>query len=277
MRTVVLIWCGVALIAASACGGSTPVGWLFLELLRSPADTTTDSLLDARRRELLYNTAALGSGAALVATVVGVPLGILLGRVRFRHKALLRIALSAPAFVPPYVIALIAGLETPDSGEIWLEGTRVAAERRLLMEPYERHIGFVFQDLALWPHMTVQQQLDFVLGSMSVARSNRATRILDALTLVRIEHLATRYPHELSGGEQQRAALARTLVAQPRLMLLDEPLASLDPELRTHLRNELVALQRSLGLASVYVTHDRDDATVLADRVLEMRSGRMVV
>ena len=125
--------------------------------------------------------------------------------------------------------------------------------------------------------MTVQQQLDFVLGSMSVARSNRATRILDALTLVRIEHLATRYPHELSGGEQQRAALARTLVTQPRLMLLDEPLASLDPELRTHLRNELAALQRSLGLASVYVTHDRDDATVLADRVLEMRSGRMVV
>jgi ABC-type Fe3+/spermidine/putrescine transport system ATPase subunit len=171
------------------------------------------------------------------------------------------------------LLRLIAGLDTPDRGEIWLDGVRVAAEGRSVVAPYERRVGFVFQDLALWPHMTVQQQLEFVLGSLRVARNDRPARITEALTVVRIDHLANRYPHQLSGGEQQRAALARTLVAQPRLILFDEPLASLDPELRAHLRHELAALQRSLGLTSVFVTHDRDDAAVLAGRVLHMKAG----
>jgi ABC-type Fe3+/spermidine/putrescine transport system ATPase subunit len=171
------------------------------------------------------------------------------------------------------LLRLIAGLETPDRGEISLDGVRVAADGRSIVPPYQRRIGFVFQDLALWPHMTVQQQLEFVLGSLKVARSARPARIKDALTLVRIDHLASRYPHQLSGGEQQRAALARTLAGQPRLILFDEPLASLDPELRAHLRQELAALQRSLGVTSVYVTHDRDDAAVAADRVLHMKAG----
>ena len=96
------------------------------------------------------------------------------------------------------------------------------------------------------------------------------------LTLVRIEQLSDRYPHELSGGEQQRVALARALVGQPRVLLLDEPLSSLDPELRDTLRGELARLQRTLGVTTVYVTHDRDDAAVLADRVVEMRAGRIV-
>jgi ABC-type Fe3+/spermidine/putrescine transport system ATPase subunit len=171
------------------------------------------------------------------------------------------------------LLRLIAGLETPDSGEILLDGIRVATDGHTLIAPYERRIGFVFQDLALWPHMTVRQQLDFVLGSTGVTRTKRVSRIADALARTRIDHLASRYPHQLSGGEQQRAALARTLVAQPRLILLDEPLASLDAELRVHLRQELAALQRSLGLTSVLVTHDRDDAAVLADRILYMKSG----
>jgi ABC-type Fe3+/spermidine/putrescine transport system ATPase subunit len=174
------------------------------------------------------------------------------------------------------LLRLIAGLEIPDSGEIWLDGTRVAADGRSFATPYDRRIGFVFQDLSLWPHLTVQQQLDFVLGSMKVARAERAPRITDALTLVRIDHVASRYPHQLSGGEQQRVALARTLVGQPRLILFDEPLASLDPEMRVHLRQELASLQRSLGVTSIYVTHDRDDATAIADRLLQMRAGRIV-
>ena len=124
--------------------------------------------------------------------------------------------------------------------------------------------------------MTVRQQLEFVLGSMNVARSERATRITDTLTLVGIDGLARRYPHQLSGGEQQRVALARALVAQPRLVLFDEPLASLDPELRTRLRQELKSLRRSLGLTSIYVTHDRDEAAIVADRILQMRAGRIV-
>ena len=174
------------------------------------------------------------------------------------------------------LLRLIAGLDTPDRGEISIDGVRVAAAGRSIVPPYERRIGFVFQDLALWPHMTVQQQLEFVLGSLKVARSVWRARINDALTLVRIEHLASRYPHQLSGGEQQRAALARTLAGQPRLILLDEPLASLDSDLRAHLRQELASLQRSLAVTSVYVTHDRDDAAVIADRVLSMRAGTLV-
>ena len=174
------------------------------------------------------------------------------------------------------LLRLIAGLDTPDRGEISLDGVRVAADGRSIVPPYGRQIGFVFQDLALWPHMTVRQQLEFVLGSLKLARSEWPARIKDALRLVRIEALASRYPHQLSGGEQQRAALARTLAGQPRLILFDEPLASLDSELRAHLRQELASLQRSLGITSVYVTHDRDDAVVIADRVLSMRGGTLV-
>jgi putative spermidine/putrescine transport system ATP-binding protein len=96
------------------------------------------------------------------------------------------------------------------------------------------------------------------------------------LSLVRVQHLSTRYPHELSGGEQQRVALARALVGQPRVLLLDEPLSSLDPELRATLRDELARLQRTLSLTMVYVTHDMEDAAALADRVIEMRAGHIV-
>ena len=174
------------------------------------------------------------------------------------------------------LLRLIAGLEMPDSGEISLSGTKVAGLGRSMVPPHQRGIGFVFQDLALWPHLTVWKNLEFVLGSVKTARAERAERIHQALNLVRIEPLSARYPHELSGGEQQRVALARALVGQPRLLLLDEPLSSLDPELRTTLRAELIRLQRDLRVTMVYVTHDRDDAAALADDVVEMRAGRIV-
>lgn len=174
------------------------------------------------------------------------------------------------------LLRLVAGLETPDSGEISLSGTKVAGLGRSMVPPHQRGIGFVFQDLALWPHLTVWKNLEFVLGSVKTARADRAERIHQALNLVRIEPLSARYPHELSGGEQQRVALARALVGQPRLLLLDEPLSSLDLELRTTLRAELTRLQRDLGVTMVYVTHDRDDAAALADDVVEMRAGRIV-
>jgi iron(III) transport system ATP-binding protein len=174
------------------------------------------------------------------------------------------------------LLRLIAGLEVPDSGEISLNGTKVAGPDRSTVPPHQRGIGFVFQDLALWPHLTVWKNLEFVLGSVKTARADRAERIHQALNLVRIEPLSARYPHQLSGGEQQRVALARALVGQPRLLLLDEPLSSLDPELRTTLRSELTRLQRDLGVTMVYVTHDRDDAAALADDVVGMRAGRIV-
>lgn len=173
------------------------------------------------------------------------------------------------------VLRLIAGLERPDAGEISLNGRQVAADGRNLVPPHLRQLGFVFQDLALWPHLTVRENLDFVMGAVGVARAERAVRAREVLALVRVDALAGRYPHELSGGEQQRAALARALAGRPKLLLLDEPFSGLDPELRVTLREELRALQRELQLTSMYVTHDRQDAATLADRIFEMERGRL--
>jgi iron(III) transport system ATP-binding protein len=175
------------------------------------------------------------------------------------------------------LLRLIAGLERPDAGEIWLEGRAVAGSGRNLVPPHERRLGFVFQDLALWPHMTVREHLDFVMRSGSTSPSEREERAREVLALVRIDALADRHPHELSGGEQQRLALARALVARPRLLLLDEPFSSLDRDLRVALRAEVAQLQRALRLTSIYVTHDHDDAHALADRIVEMRQGRIIV
>lgn len=173
------------------------------------------------------------------------------------------------------LLRLIAGLDVPDTGEIWLNGVQVASPGRSLLAPHSRGIGFVFQDLALWPHLTVGQSLQFVLDSQRVPRSEQDRRIQEALKLVRIDGFAGRYPHELSGGEQQRVALARALVGKPRLLLLDEPLSSLDAELRSAMRTELTRLRQELAVTTVYVTHDREDATVLADCMIEMRAGRI--
>jgi ABC-type Fe3+/spermidine/putrescine transport system ATPase subunit len=174
------------------------------------------------------------------------------------------------------LLRLIAGLEVPDAGEIWLGGVRVAQSGRTLVPPHARHLGFVFQDLALWPHLTVSGNLRFVLDSLRVPAGERGRRIEDVLRRVRVDTLADRYPHQLSGGEQQRVALARALVGEPRVLLLDEPLSSLDAELRSVLRAELARLQQALALTTVYVTHDQEDAAALADRVIEMRAGRIV-
>ena len=174
------------------------------------------------------------------------------------------------------LLRLIAGLDVPDEGEIWVGNLQAAGPHRNLLPPYRREIGFVFQDLALWPHLNVAGNLQFVLEALKVPRVERAQRIEDALKLVRIDRFAARHPHELSGGEQQRVALARALVGSPRLLLLDEPLSSLDAELRAAMRSELARLRRTLALTTVYVTHDRADAAVLADRVIEMQTGRIV-
>jgi ABC-type Fe3+/spermidine/putrescine transport system ATPase subunit len=174
------------------------------------------------------------------------------------------------------MLRLIAGLDVPDSGEVWLGGRQVAGPRRNLPSPHERKMGYVFQDLALWPHLTVRQNLEFVLESNGTPKGERPSRIQDALNLVRVQALANRYPHQLSGGEQQRVALGRAVVGRPELLLMDEPLSSLDPDLRGALRGELLQLQRALPVTTVYVTHDREDAEVLAERVIEMRAGRVV-
>ena len=173
------------------------------------------------------------------------------------------------------LLRLIAGLETPDEGEVWIAGERVAAGGRNLVPARRRGIGFVFQDLALWPHLTVAGNLDFVLASAGIAKRERVERIAEILRLTRIETHSDEYPANLSGGEQQRAALARALVGRPRLLLLDEPFSSVDADLKSELLDELVRVQRELAITTVFVTHDRAEAKVLAHRVVLMAKGRI--
>lgn len=175
------------------------------------------------------------------------------------------------------LLRLIAGLELPDRGEIWLADRQVARAGRNTIGANERRIGFVFQDLALWPHLTVRGNLEFVVASAAMPHEQRAERIAETLRLCRVDSpLIQRYPHQLSGGEQQRVALARALVGSPQLLLLDEPFSSLDRELRVELREQLATLQRQLRVTTVYVTHDAEDAEVLAVRTVTLRRGRLL-
>lgn len=172
-------------------------------------------------------------------------------------------------------LRLIAGLEVPDDGEIWIAGQKVAADGYNYRLPHARRVGFVFQDLALWPHLTIAQSLDFVLEATGLAKPERVKRIDEMLRLAHAETFASRYPAELSGGEQQRAALARALVGHPRLLLLDEPFSNLDSDLKASLLSELSLLQQKLGVTTIYVTHDRYEAALLARRVILMRNGKV--
>ena len=173
-------------------------------------------------------------------------------------------------------LRLVAGLEEPDAGEIWIAGKRVAANGRNLVPPGARDVGFVFQDLALWPHLTVAGNLDFVLSSAGVKKRERAGRVDETLRLMRIERFAGASPTELSGGEQQRVAIARAIIANPCLLLLDEPMSSLDAELKADLMAELKNLQSALAATTVYITHDRVEALAVGRRVALMKNGRIM-
>jgi iron(III) transport system ATP-binding protein len=173
------------------------------------------------------------------------------------------------------LLRLIAGLETPDDGEIWMAGKKVAAKGRNTVPPRGRNLGFVFQDLALWPHLTVAGNLDFVLRSQRWEKRKRKDRINEVLQMVDMAPHAHKYPSQLSGGEQQRVAIARALVARSQLLLLDEPLSNLDTDLKATMLRDLCALQQQLGITMLYVTHDRDEAAAVAHRVALMQSGRI--
>jgi iron(III) transport system ATP-binding protein len=170
------------------------------------------------------------------------------------------------------ILRLVAGLEIPDSGSIIINGRRVAAGGHNLLQPEERHIGMVFQDLVLWPHMTVSEHLAFALRyDARLNRAEHAARIRAILEMVRMAEFAGAKPGNLSGGQQQRVALARAVVAQPEIVLMDEPLSSLDPELRAYLCREILRLQSELGFTLIYVTHDRDEANEIGHRSIVMR------
>jgi iron(III) transport system ATP-binding protein len=171
-------------------------------------------------------------------------------------------------------LRMVAGFEVPTAGEIRIGGTTVSAPGRgVFLAPEARRIGMVFQSYAVWPHMTVAENVGYPLRLRRMAPPERARRVASLLELTRLAGLDRRYPHQLSGGQQQRVALARALAADPAVLLLDEPLSNLDARLRQEMRVELKALQRRVGAAILYVTHDQEEALALADRVAVMGAG----
>jgi len=174
------------------------------------------------------------------------------------------------------LLRLVAGFEVPDLGEIRIGDQRVAADGKNLVPPQRRGVGMVFQDLALWPHMSVAQNIAFGLGAQGLSRSARRRRVGDMLARVGLAELGDRRPSALSGGQQQRVALARALVQEPRILLMDEPLSSLDIELNRRLRGEILDIQRQIGFTMVYVTHDHEEALAIASQIAVLQAGRVV-
>jgi putative spermidine/putrescine transport system ATP-binding protein len=167
-------------------------------------------------------------------------------------------------------LRLIAGFDQPTEGEIRLDGADVTA-----VPPYERNVNTVFQDYALFPHMSVVQNVEYGLRMRKVRAAERRRRALEMLSLVQLGTFAERMPGQLSGGQKQRVALARALINQPKVLLLDEPLGALDLKLREAMQSELKALQSQLGITFVYVTHDQGEALSMADRVAVFSDGRV--
>ena len=173
-------------------------------------------------------------------------------------------------------LRMIAGLERPDAGEIWVRGRLVAsAKQRIMIPPEARNIGLVFQSYAIWPHMTVAENIAYPLHVRHMARAAIATRVAEMIRLVRLDGLGERVATQLSGGQQQRVALARALVYEPDILLLDEPLSNLDAQLRREMRVQLKALQSRLKTSFLYVTHDQEEAMSLSSRVVVMNGGRI--
>ena len=168
------------------------------------------------------------------------------------------------------LLRLIGGLETPDEGEIRL-GERVLNSANVFVPAEKRNVVMVFQDFALFPHMTVAKNVGFGLK-----RGASKGRVEELLALVGLAGLGKRMPHELSGGQQQRVALARALAAEPKLILLDEPFSNLDPAIRHRVRGEVRQLLREVGITAIFVTHDQEEAFSLADRVAVMMDGRVL-
>jgi iron(III) transport system ATP-binding protein len=169
------------------------------------------------------------------------------------------------------LLRTIAGFNKQDSGTIMVDGVEIDN-----FPAYRRDIGMVFQDYAIFPHMSVEDNIAFGLRNRGVSRHGIKNRVSDALETVQLSGLEKRMPKELSGGQQQRVGLARALVIQPKILLMDEPLSNLDAKLRIELREDIRQIQKDLGTTTIYVTHDQEEALVISDRLCIMRSGQMV-
>lgn len=168
------------------------------------------------------------------------------------------------------MLRIIAGFERPSSGQVWMNGARLD-----LLPPHKRKVNTVFQNYALFPHLSVKENIAYGLRVTGANASEIPSRVADALRLVKMEEYAERRPTKLSGGQQQRVALARALVNRPQLLLLDEPLSALDANLRKQMQSELKSLQRELGITFLFVTHDQDEAMALSDRIALLRNGEL--
>ncbi len=175
------------------------------------------------------------------------------------------------------MLRMVAGLETPTEGTITC-GPRIfsRADDALFVPPQYRNLAMVFQSYAIWPHMSVAQNVEYPLKRRGLSRSERREKVMQALTLVGLEKLGDRSSSALSGGQMQRVALARSMAYSPDLLLLDEPMSNLDPELRGRLRNDLRHIIKQAGLTALYVTHDQEEAAALADRIGVMSNGRLL-
>lgn len=169
------------------------------------------------------------------------------------------------------LLRAIAGLDLPDSGELWQGGRDIS-----LLPPQQRDFGIVFQSYALFPNLTVAENIAFGLENQGMASEVVRQKVQHWLSLVGLDAQSHKYPSQISGGQQQRVALARALALSPGLLLLDEPLSALDALVRTHLRSEIRALQQRLGITTIMVTHDQEEALTMADRIVVMEGGRIV-
>jgi ABC-type Fe3+/spermidine/putrescine transport system ATPase subunit len=171
------------------------------------------------------------------------------------------------------LLRLIAGFIAPDTGTVFIGGELVAKDGSIIKEPQERDLGMVFQDLALWPHLSVEGNIAFGLKAKGISKGERKKRMKAILALVDLAGYEDRKPSQLSGGQQQRVALARALVLEPKILLMDEPLSGLDTALNIRLRKEILRLQQELGFTLVYVTHNEEEASDIATRLVRMNPG----
>ena len=225
-----------------------------------PADTPADVRADAARPALVLRGLRKAFGDAVA--VDGVDLQV--GRGEF-------ITLLGPSGSgKTTTLRMVAGFTHPSSGTIEIDGRDMTH-----VPPHKRDVGMIFQNYALFPHMTAAQNIGFPLEMRGIGRAERQRRIADALALVKLERFGDRYPRQLSGGQQQRIAFARAVVFEPRLLLMDEPLGALDKKLREALQLEIMHISRELGATVVYVTHDQEEALVMSDRIAIFRDGRI--
>lgn len=168
------------------------------------------------------------------------------------------------------LLRILSGLEEPDAGRIWLHGFNTTA-----LKLQEREIGFVFQNYALFPHMTIEQNIQFGLNVRNVETWISNQRVYELLQLMQLEQYANKYPHQLSGGQRQRVALARALAIEPKVLLLDEPFSALDPKIRKQLRDWLRNIHKEIPVTTVFVTHDHIEAFELAQEIVVLNKGRI--